>query len=262
MIVPMDACQWDQVTRGLRTVEEAWNAVAHVVFAAGTNLGKERRWSALSGQSFAALSAANTGGLVNVLVAALPQMRSRGGGRVFVIGSWGGWRRISVAGGPYCATKAALGPLVESLNEEEGRAGIRATLVQPGPVDTEIVNSRPSPPSSKDRERYLRPDDIAQLIEMVLSLPFRVCVNEIVVSPVINELYLRESAYDAPIIIDPTGASGEVAPDGLESSREDAAHPSDNWSATGQREDRWGTATMPISSTLSDPDAWPSGDRP
>jgi NAD(P)-dependent dehydrogenase (short-subunit alcohol dehydrogenase family) len=61
---------------------------------------------------------------------------------VIVISSWAGWRFTSFTGAAYGASKMGLAPWRESLDDQEGRHGIRATLVCPGEVATPILRSR------------------------------------------------------------------------------------------------------------------------
>lgn len=204
-VAPADATDGTALAAAGRVVAEALGPIETLVYAAGINLGPERRWEALTPEAFSRIAQVNLGGAVNAVTSVLPQMRRIGGGRIFVVGSWAARAHLSAAGGPYAATKAALVPLVASLNEEEGRNGVRATLIEPGPVDTEIVDTRPQPPSAEARSRYLRPDDVAQLVAAIRDLPFRVCVNEVIVSPVLNELYLEDSMYPGPIRVSPGG---------------------------------------------------------
>ncbi|MER5895412.1 SDR family oxidoreductase [Streptomyces sp. NPDC001876] len=90
--------------------------------------------------------------LVNVNVCAvlhlvsliLPQMISRGSGRLVLIGSVVG--RYGVRGeAAYAATKGALIPFAESLRYELQGTGVHLSLVLPGPVDTAFFAHRGTP---------------------------------------------------------------------------------------------------------------------
>jgi NADP-dependent 3-hydroxy acid dehydrogenase YdfG len=89
---------------------------------------------------------------------------------------------MSVAAAAYSASKSALASLAESLNDQEGRSGIRTTLLIPGEVDTEIASTRPVPPTPEERRAMLDPDDIGRVVQSIVDLPDHVCVNEVVVS--------------------------------------------------------------------------------
>jgi NADP-dependent 3-hydroxy acid dehydrogenase YdfG len=60
----------------------------------------------------------------------------------------------------------------------------------PGEVATPIMEKRPVPPPREERERMLQPEDLGQTILFLASLPPRVCVNELIISPTWNRFYL------------------------------------------------------------------------
>jgi NADP-dependent 3-hydroxy acid dehydrogenase YdfG len=124
------------------------------------------------------------------VAAALPAMRKAGTGTIVVVSSWAGWRFLPFTGAAYGATKMGLGPLVESINYEEGHHGVRATLVCPGEVATPILKSRPMPPPDADIARMLQPEDVASAIAYAVTAPARVCINELVIGPSWNRIYL------------------------------------------------------------------------
>ncbi len=86
--------------------------------------------------------------------------------------------------------------LSHSFNIEEGVNGLRATALCPGEVATPILKSRPVAPSDEDMARMLQEEDLGRTIRFIAELPPHVCVNELVISPVFNRLYLggRSSA--------------------------------------------------------------------
>ncbi|NLD67947.1 MAG: SDR family oxidoreductase [Limnobacter sp.] len=158
-----------------------------LVCAAGTNV-PNRFWDALKPEDFAKVSAINLNGVAFCVSAVLPAMR-KAGGSIVVVSSWAGWRYLSFTGAAYMATKQGLAPLVESINDQEGGNGIRATHVCPGEVATPILRSRPKPPPEEDMARMLKPEDVAEAIVYAISAPPHVCLNEIVISPTWNRIY-------------------------------------------------------------------------
>lgn len=160
-----------------------------LVACAGTNV-PDRTWKRLTAEGFAQVTAINLNGVAYCIAAALPVMREAGAGTIAVVSSWAGWRYLPFAGAAYGATKMGLAPLVESLNYEEGGNGIRATLVCPGEVATPILRSRPVPPSEAEVARMLQPEDVASAIVYAVTAPPRVCINELVISPSWNRIYL------------------------------------------------------------------------
>lgn len=160
-----------------------------LVCSAGTNV-PNRHWNTLTPEAFAKVTAINLNGVAFCVTAVLPAMRAAGRGTIAVVSSWAGWRFLPFTGAAYGATKMGLAPLVESLNDQEGRHGIRATLICPGEVATPILRSRPVPPPDADLARMLKPEDVADAIVYVAGAPAHVCLNEIVISPTWNRIYL------------------------------------------------------------------------
>ena len=160
-----------------------------LVLSAGTNVAN-RAWKNLTAESFSKVSAINLNGVAYCVAAALPAMRKAGAGTIVVVSSWAGWRFLPFTGAAYGASKMGLAPLVESINYEEGHLGIRATLVCPGEVATPILRSRPVPPPEADIARMLQPEDVGSAIAYAVTAPPRVCINELVIGPSWNRIYI------------------------------------------------------------------------
>lgn len=160
-----------------------------LVCSAGTNV-PNRHWKDLTPESFDKVTSINLDGVAFCVSAVLPAMREAGAGSIVVVSSWAGWRFTDFTGAAYGASKTALAPLVQSINAEEGRNGIRATLVCPGEVATPILRSRPVPPSAEEIARMLKPEDVADAIRYAIATPVHVCIDELVISPRWNRMYI------------------------------------------------------------------------
>ncbi|MCP5265767.1 MAG: SDR family NAD(P)-dependent oxidoreductase [Burkholderiaceae bacterium] len=185
----LDVSDADAVQRCANALTEAHGTIATLVCSAGTNV-PNRFWNRLAPADFARVNAINLNGVAFCVSAVLPGMRSAGQGTIVVVSSWAGWRFVPFTGAAYGATKTGLAPLVESINDQEGRHGIRATLVCPGEVATEILRTRPSPPPDADIARMLQPEDLGAAVAYVVNAPPHVCVNELVISPTWNRIYI------------------------------------------------------------------------
>lgn len=134
-------------------------------------------------EQFAATLDVNLTAPFRVLRAFLPAMRARGSGDVVTIGSVAD-RSIFDANGAYSASKFGLRALHEVLYLESRGTGVRATLVAPGPVDTDIwepfadLMGKTLP----TREAMLRPADVARAVLYAVSQPAHVTVYELRVS--------------------------------------------------------------------------------
>jgi len=185
---PLDVADGDAVEQVGRQIVSQQGPVTALVCSAGTNV-PNRRWDQLTPKAFAQVTAVNLSGVAYCVTAALPGMRTAGGGSIVVVSSWAGWRYLPLAAAAYGASKQGLSPLVESINDQECHHGIRATLLCPGEVATDILRSRPVQPAPEEIARMLRPEDVAQAALYAIQAPPHVCLNEIVITPSWNRFY-------------------------------------------------------------------------
>jgi NADP-dependent 3-hydroxy acid dehydrogenase YdfG len=119
---------------------------------------------------------------------ALPLIRDGGGGDVVNVSSVAG-RIAALGSGVYNMTKWGVVGFTESLRQEGAHIGVRATVIEPGFVDTELQghNEHPLVVERIEQERakidVLEADDIARAIVYAVSQPQHVSINEILVRP-------------------------------------------------------------------------------
>ncbi len=116
-----------------------------------------------------------------VVRAFLPTMKKVDRGDLVFIGSeaaLAGKRRGAV----YCATKFALRGFSQALREECAASGIRVTLVNPGMVRTPFFDKLDFAPGN-DPENYVLPEDVAEVVSMVLASRPQTTFDEINLSP-------------------------------------------------------------------------------
>ncbi|HEY3681496.1 MAG TPA: SDR family oxidoreductase [Streptosporangiaceae bacterium] len=95
-------------------------------------------------------------------------------GHLMLTGSVAG--RHTRSGNLYAATKWAVTGLAGAIRTEVVDTGVRTTVVQPGLVDTDMVDKRRTEPK-------LTADDVARAVMYAVAQPESVNVNEIVVRP-------------------------------------------------------------------------------
>ncbi|MBR1142574.1 SDR family NAD(P)-dependent oxidoreductase [Bradyrhizobium sp. AUGA SZCCT0431] len=117
----------------------------------------------------------NVKGPLRMIRAALPHLSVCGHGRVVNLGSLSGRRVGSNVG--YAMTKFAVVALTHGLRREGRAAGIRATVVCPGYVATDMTLNDDEIP----RHEMSQPGDIARLVETVLMLPNNASLSELLV---------------------------------------------------------------------------------
>lgn len=188
-VAPADVADPASVAQAHAAISGRHGPVGLLVCAAGTNV-PNRSWSRLAPEGFAKVTQTNLGGVANAVHAVLPGMRAAGAGTIVVVSSFAGWSYRDFPGVAYSASKAALDPLVQSLNDEEGRHGIRACHLCPGEVATPILKTRPVPPSEDEIARMLQPEDVAEAIGYVVTAPRHVCLAEVVIAPTWNRFYI------------------------------------------------------------------------
>lgn len=181
-IVPLDVSDADAVAAA------EIGPVDVLVASAGLNV-PNRSLDTLTTQSWDQVISVNLNGLFYTTQAVVPGMQERGGGTIILISSWAGRYASRLTGAAYNASKRAVLALNESLNDELGEDGIRSTVIMPGEAATEILDKRPSPPSAEQRAQMLQPEDLGETIRFVATMPNRVCLNEILISPTRNRFY-------------------------------------------------------------------------
>ena len=131
----------------------------------------------------------NLKGILYTVGAVLPGMMERRSGHVVNVGSLAG-RRPFPGGAVYSATKFAVRSLTWGMQLElSGEFGIRVTDVQPGVVDTELMDHIPSEAVKEgfrtawDGRRKLVPADVAEAIHFAVTAPEHVNVNELLIRP-------------------------------------------------------------------------------
>jgi NAD(P)-dependent dehydrogenase (short-subunit alcohol dehydrogenase family) len=82
----------------------------------------------------------NVFGILNVLRAVLPTLRSQRSGRILNLSSIGGFGG-SAGWGVYCSTKFAVEGISEALAREVGPLGISVTIVEPGYFRTDFLDA-------------------------------------------------------------------------------------------------------------------------
>ncbi len=94
----------------------------------------------------------NVFGLMAVTRAFVPQMRTRGAGRVINVSSLGGRFTLPFMGA-YNSTKYAVESLSDALRVEMAPFGVRVSLIEPGVIDTGFADR-----SVSEAEKYNTPD--------------------------------------------------------------------------------------------------------
>ncbi|HTT10627.1 MAG TPA: SDR family oxidoreductase [Burkholderiaceae bacterium] len=160
-----------------------------LVNSAGLN-NPQRYWRDQTVKGWDEVIEINLSGTFYCVRAALPAMRAQRSGVVINVASWAGRHTMALVGAAYNGSKHAVVSLSETINMEECGNGIRACAICPAEVATPIMDRRPVPPTPQERARMLQPDDIGRTIRWIAEQPAHVCINEILISPTWNRIYL------------------------------------------------------------------------
>jgi NADP-dependent 3-hydroxy acid dehydrogenase YdfG len=129
----------------------------------------------------------NVLGVAQTIRATLPILIAQGHGHIVITASISG--RTTYVGEPiYIATKWALVGLGGALRKEARSAGVRVSLIEPGIVDTPLVRETAEGAAELAAVRALDPQDVARAVAFVLEQPAHVNIDELVISPLAQEL--------------------------------------------------------------------------
>ena len=142
----------------------------------------------------------NVKGLLYVSRAVIPQMRTLPTAHIVNIGSVAG-KSAYPKGNVYCATKAAVHSLGQSMNADLLGTAIKVTTVAPGAVETNFSNVRFLGDKKKAQSVYqgytpLSAQDISELIVYVLNTPKHVNIQHVDIMP---------TAQRSPYLLDNSG---------------------------------------------------------
>jgi NADP-dependent 3-hydroxy acid dehydrogenase YdfG len=183
-----DLADANQVRKLCDHLIKAWGVVDILVNNAGLNI-KERTMRELTPETWQLLLRSNLDGAFYCIHALLPKMLENGDGLIINISSTAGKRASPLGGAAYSASKFGMSALGLCLAAEEKESGIRVCNIYPGEVDTPILEMRPQQVSDEQRQRMLKPEDVAAAALFVATLPPHVSVPELVIKPT-SQLYV------------------------------------------------------------------------
>lgn len=129
----------------------------------------------------------NIKGLLYVTRLIAPQMIEQKKGHIVNLGSTAS-HEVYYGGNVYCATKHAVLALTKGMRTDFLPYGIKVSMISPGAAETNFSLVRFHGDQAKADKVYegydpLVADDIADVVEFVLTRPGHVCLNEIVMTP-------------------------------------------------------------------------------
>lgn len=129
----------------------------------------------------------NIKGLLYITRLISPWMVERKQGHIINLGSTAS-HEVYYGGNVYCATKHAVNALTKGMRTDFLKYGIKVTQISPGACETNFSVVRFHGNKEKADKVYegydpLVAQDIADVVDFVLSRPPHVCLNEIIMTP-------------------------------------------------------------------------------
>jgi NADP-dependent 3-hydroxy acid dehydrogenase YdfG len=191
LVLPCDLTDRAQTQAMVEQALARMNFIDVLVCAAGLNV-RQRSLRSLDPADWDRVIAANLTTAFNAIHFVLPSMRTRGSGLIVQMSSLAGLRANTVTGAAYSAAKFAQSALGISIGREERGRGIRSTVIYSGEVNTPLLDARSDRPggglvNEGRREAILQSQDIADVVRLLVKLPPRAHIPELVIKPTIDD---------------------------------------------------------------------------
>ena len=132
----------------------------------------------------------NIKGVLYGIAAALPHMKAQESGHIINVSSVAG-HRVRAGTAVYSATKTAVRVITEGLRQEVKAYNIRTTIISPGAVASELLESITETDIHQAvlpiRDMAIPADAFADMVVFAMSQPANVDVNEILFRPTVQE---------------------------------------------------------------------------
>lgn len=184
-----DVSDPEQSVRYVAATVSAWGGVDILIANAGIG-GPIMPLIQMSVEQFDQIIAVNLRGVWLGLRAAIPAMRSRGGGSIVITSSYLGLRGVQ-GGGAYVASKHAITGLMKTAALEHARDNIRINTIHPGLIETRLADDMERGFSPKDPDigkqkllrgipmrRYGQPEEMANVITFLASDEASYCTGQ------------------------------------------------------------------------------------
>jgi serine 3-dehydrogenase len=176
-----DATDPAQMNALVSAAREKFGTVQILVYATGTNT-PDRSMKRLRPDVWNELITTNLSGAYYATQAVVPAMREARFGHIIYIASISG-HTPDVSGAAYQASKRGMIGLSHAVRLEEKENGIRTTVINPGLVDTEILEKRPVKPSAEMLAQALTAEHVAEAVMACAKLPPRAVITEMSILP-------------------------------------------------------------------------------
>jgi NAD(P)-dependent dehydrogenase (short-subunit alcohol dehydrogenase family) len=175
LAIRADVCRHSEVESAIAEAVSRFGGLDILVNNAG--VGVFRSVSETTVEEWNRVIETNLSGVFYCCHAALPHLKTRGGGWIINISSLAS-KNAFVNGAAYCASKAALNAFSEALMQEVRYDGVRVAYVLPGSVNTGFGGL-----ANTKSEWALMPDDVATVIVDLIAHPARSLPSRLEIRP-------------------------------------------------------------------------------
>ena len=184
LVSAFDVRERQQVFDAAENIPEDWHSIDVLINNAGLALGRDYIDDG-DIDDWETMIDTNVKGLLYTTKALLPFIKKSPSPHIINLGSVA--KEVYEKGNVYCATKAAVDVLSQSMRVDLLRHGIKVTAIHPGAAETEfsIVRFKGDEATAKTIYDGLIPltaEDVADVIYYCTTLPPHVCINDLVLT--------------------------------------------------------------------------------
>ena len=188
--VTADVTQYDQVKRLVDKTVQTYGRIDVMINNAG--LMPQSRLESLKIDEWNRTIDVNIKGVLYGIAAALPYMQEQKSGHMIFVSSVAG-HKVGSGFVVYAATKFAVRAIAEGLRQEVKAYNIRTTVISPGAVATELLQTVTDPQIAERLQKFyeetaIPAESFARAVAFAISQPEEVDVNEILFRPTRQEL--------------------------------------------------------------------------
>jgi 3-hydroxy acid dehydrogenase/malonic semialdehyde reductase len=185
LLSAFDVRNREEVFSAIKNIPDDWQHVDVLYNNAGLALGRDH-FDDADLDDWDTMIDTNLKGLIYVTKAVLPLLKKSNHPHIINMGSVAG-KVVYEKGNVYCASKAAVDTLSESMRIDLLKDNIKVTAIHPGAAETEfsLVRFKGDEETAKKIYDGLIPvtaEDIADIIYYCASLPPHICINDLVVT--------------------------------------------------------------------------------
>ena len=184
LISAFDVRNRNEVFEAAKNIPEEWQQIDVLINNAGLALGRDY-FDDGDPDDWDTMIDTNLKGLLYTTKALMPFIKKSSNPHIINLGSVA--KEVYEKGNVYCATKAAVDILSQSMRVDLLRHGIKVTAIHPGAAETEFSLVRFKGDEATAKKIYdglipLTAEDVADVIYYCTTLPPHVCINDLVLS--------------------------------------------------------------------------------